>query len=59
MNTLAPLFIVLALLIVTVVLLKIGKIHRSLIVPEGLSGFMPLQNGKAGSPENKPEDGAS
>jgi regulator of protease activity HflC (stomatin/prohibitin superfamily) len=25
----------------------------------GLPGFMPLKNGKAGSPEHKPEDGAS
>jgi len=52
MNTLAPLLIVLALLIVTVVLLKIGGVL-------GLPGFMPLKNGKAGSPEHRPEDGAS
>jgi hypothetical protein len=52
MNTLAPLFIVLAMLIVTVVLLKIGSVL-------GLPGFMPLKTGKAGSLEHKPEDGAS
>ena len=52
MNTLAPLFILLAMLIVTVVLLKIGNVL-------GLPGFMPLKNGMAGSPEQKPEDGAS
>jgi hypothetical protein len=45
MNTLAPLFIVLAMLIVTVVLPKIGGVL-------GLPGFMPLKNGKAGSPEH-------
>jgi hypothetical protein len=59
MNTLAPLFIVLTLLIVTVVLLNVGKIRHSHIVPEGLPGFMPWKNGKAGTPEQKPEDGAS
>lgn len=52
MNTLASLSIVLAMLIVTIVLLKIGIVL-------GLPGFMPLTNGKAGSPEPKPEDGAS
>ena len=40
MNTLAPLFIVLAMLIVTVVLLKIGKIRHSHIVPEGYVGLL-------------------
>ena len=50
MNTLAPLFIVLALLIVTIVLLKIGK---------RLPGFVPLKNGKAVSSEHKAEEGAS
>jgi len=25
----------------------------------GLPGFMPLKNGKAGSPAHEPEDGAS
>jgi len=59
MNTIAPLFIVLAMLIVTVVLLKIGKIRHSHIVSEVLPGFMPLKNGKAGSPAHEPEDGAS
>jgi hypothetical protein len=59
MNTLAPLFIVLAMLIATVVLLKIGKIRHSHIVWEGYVGLMRLTNGKAGSPEHKPEDGAS
>lgn len=52
MNTLAPLFIVLAILIVTVVLLKIGNVL-------GLPGFLPLKNGKPGSAELQPEDGAS
>jgi hypothetical protein len=52
MNTLAPLSIVLAMLIVAVVLLKIGSVL-------GLPGFMPLKNGKAGWPEHKLEDGAS
>ena len=76
MNTLAPLFIVLAMLIVTVVLLKIMegnpalmklRLMQSLSTAQnagntlvlGLPGFMPLRNGKAGSPEHKPEDGAS
>jgi len=40
MNTLAPLFIVLALLIVTVVLLKIGKIRHAHIVSEGCVGLL-------------------
>src|SRR5258708_12108725 len=40
MNTLAPLFIVLAMLIVTVVLLKIGKIRHSHIVSEGYVGLL-------------------
>jgi len=52
MNTLVPLFIVLNLLIVTVALLRIGGVL-------GLPGFIPLKNGKAGSPEHEPEDGAS
>ena len=95
MNTLAPLFIVLALLIVTVVLLKIGKIRHSHIVSEGCVGLLyhkgkfvralapgrhvhwgrhftirwvdvrrasillPGQDGKTGSADRKPEDGAS
>lgn len=52
MNTLAPLFIVLAMLIVIVVLMRNGGVL-------GLPGFMPLKSGKARSPEHKPEDGAS
>jgi regulator of protease activity HflC (stomatin/prohibitin superfamily) len=40
MNTLAPLFIVLAMLIATVVLLKIGKICHSHIVSEGYVGLL-------------------
>ena len=81
MNTLALLFIVLAMLIATVVLLKLGRIRHSHIVSEGYVGslmqslptaqnagntlvlglrcFVPLKNGKAGSSEHQPEDGAS
>jgi regulator of protease activity HflC (stomatin/prohibitin superfamily) len=40
MNTLAPLFIVLAMLIVTVALLKIGKIRHTYIVSEGYAGLL-------------------
>ena len=40
MNTLAPLFIVLAMLIATVVLLKTGKIRHSHIVSEGCVGLL-------------------
>ena len=40
MNTLAPLFIVLAMLIATVVLLKIGRIRHSHIVSEGYVGTL-------------------
>jgi regulator of protease activity HflC (stomatin/prohibitin superfamily) len=40
MNTLAPLFIVLAMLIATVVLLKIGRIRHSHIVSEGYVGLL-------------------
>jgi hypothetical protein len=62
MNTLAPLYIVLAMLIV----MNLGLLQslstaqnagNTLVL--GLSGFMPLKKGKAGSPEHKPEDGAS
>ena len=76
MNTLALLFIVLAMLIVTVVLLKIVEGNPALMnlrlmqpfsttqnagntLVLGLPGFMPLRNGKAGSPQHRPEDGAS
>ena len=87
MNTLAPLFIVLAMLIVTVVgesasLRNLANAARVLegypalmnlrliqslsaarnagsTLVLGMPGFVPLKNGKAGSPEHKPEDGAS
>ena len=62
MNTLAPLFIVLTMLLATVVLLKLGKIRHSHIVSEGYvgnQGFMPLKNGKAGTSAHQAEDGAS
>ena len=76
MNTLAPLFIVLAMLIVTVVLLKIVERNPALMNPRlmqsrstaqnagntlvlGLPGFMPQKNGKADSPEQKLQDGAT
>ena len=87
MKTLAPLFIVLAILIVTVVsesaalrnlanaarvlegnpALMNLRLIQSLSTAQnagntlvlGLPGFVPLKNGKAGSPEPKPEDGAS
>ena len=87
MNTLAPLFIVRAMLIVTVVgesaalrnlanaarvlegnpALMNLRLMQSLSTAQiagntlvlGLPGFVPLKNGKAGSPEHKPEDGAS
>ena len=52
MNTLAPLLIAPALLIVIVALLKIGKVL-------GLRGFMPLNDRKARSTEPNAEDGAS
>lgn len=64
MNTLAPLFIVLAMLIATVVLLRLmqspstSQNARNTLVL-GLPGFVPLKNGKAGSSEHKAEDGAS
>jgi len=51
MNTLAPLLIAPALLIV-VALLKIGNVL-------GLRGFMPLNDRKARSTEPNAEDGAS
>ena len=64
MNTLAPLFIVLAMLIATVVLLRLMQslstaqnAGNTLVL--GLPGFMPLKNGKAGSSEHLAEDGAS
>src|ERR1051326_778858 len=47
MNTLSPLFIVLALLIVSVVLLKIGKIRHAHIVSEGCVGLV-YHKGKFG-----------
>lgn len=64
MNTLAPLFIVLAMLIAAVVLLRLmqspstSQNARNTLVL-GLPGFVPLKNGKAGSSEHKAEDGAS
>lgn len=69
MNTLAPLFIVLAMVIAKVVLLALLNLRlmqplsaaqttgNTLVL--GVPGFVPLKNGKAGSPEHKPEDGAS
>ena len=64
MNTLTPLFIVLAMLIATVVLLRLMQslstaqnAGNTLVL--GLPGFMPLKNGKAGSSEHRAEDGAS
>ena len=64
MNTLAPLLIVLAMLIATVVLLRLMQslstaqnAGNTLVL--GLPGFVPLKNGKAGSSEHKAEDGAS
>lgn len=64
MNTLAPLFIVLAMPIVTVVLLRLMQslstaqnAGNTLVL--GLPGFVPLKNGKAGSSEHQAEDGAS
>jgi len=40
MNTLSPLFIVLAMLIITVALLKLGKIRHAHIVSEGYIGLL-------------------
>jgi regulator of protease activity HflC (stomatin/prohibitin superfamily) len=40
MNGLTPLFIVLAMLIVTLALLKLGKIRHAYIVPEGYAGLL-------------------
>ena len=88
MNTLAPLFIMFAMLIVTVVgesaslrnlanaasVLEGNPALMNLRLMQSLSaaqnagstlvlgmpgGFVPLKNGKAGSLEHKPEDGAS
>ena len=52
MNTLAPLFIALAIVIVTVALRQIGNVL-------GLRGFVPLNDTKTRSTEPKHEDGAS
>jgi len=64
MNTLALLFIVLAMIIVSLVLLRLMQslsaaqtAGNTLVL--GVPGFVPLKNGKAGSPEHKAEDGAS
>jgi hypothetical protein len=59
MNTLAPLFIVLAMLIVTVVFVRLMQSlstaqHAGNTLALGIPGFV-----SAGSPEHQPEDGAS
>jgi hypothetical protein len=64
MNTFAPLLIALSMLIAPIVLLRLmqslsaAQTAGSTLVL-GVPGFVPLKNGKAGSPEHKPEDGAS
>jgi regulator of protease activity HflC (stomatin/prohibitin superfamily) len=40
MNGLTPLFIVIAMLIATIVLLKLGKIRHAYLVPEGYAGLL-------------------
>ena len=44
----------------SIVLVAVAKNFRHLFqVPEGHAGFLCIENGKAGSREHKPEDGAS
>jgi hypothetical protein len=64
MNTLEPFLIPLAMIIVPVVLLLLMQLlsvaqnaGNTLVL--GVPGFVPLKNGKAGSQDHKPEDGAS
>ena len=47
------------IILVVIVIAVFGSIIVAALAREGLPGFVPLKNGKAGSPEHKPEDGAS